>query len=54
MSSQVDSYKSIDKISEGFYKEKGSKFLGFAPAALIQTLAFSNPNNFVKSLSDCF
>ncbi len=30
MSNQNDSYQTIAEISEGFYKEKGSKFLGFA------------------------
>lgn len=26
----IDTYKTIDTLSEGFYKEKGSKFLSFA------------------------
>jgi uncharacterized YigZ family protein len=30
MTEQSDKYKTIEKISEGFYKEKGSKFYAFA------------------------
>lgn len=30
MSNQIDTYRTISKVSEGFYKEKGSKFYGFA------------------------
>lgn len=30
MTPETDLYHTIDSVSEGFYKEKGSKFLGFA------------------------
>lgn len=39
MTDKNDAYLTIDKVSEGFYKEKGSKFFGFAIPCTDKTTA---------------
>lgn len=48
MSNAEDAYQTISEISEGFYKEKGSKFLAFAIPCNSITAAKEHIENFRK------